>query len=598
MIEPRIYRAAFLPALFALVLVAFSLASPPHALEQGPAADVLFEGTTVIDRVRSLVRAAPDRRAGGPGDRATAASVASSFRGSGFSTSVDRFDDDGRQLVNVVGRRAGESTRAVLVVAARDSDRPPDAPGSAADTAALMEFARVFEGRLLGRTLILASVDGGALGDAGVRRLVDRLGDRSDVEAAIVMSDLGAKRSRGPLVLGWSNGTERTGIGLERTVTASLREEVASVPAQDGTLAQFARLSFPIAPGGQGVLLDSGLDAIRVSGAGETALGGGQLGDVEVERYGELGRAVLRMIGTLDASKREPARGPRSYLTLGGMVLPAWVLQLLAITLALPALIASVDALARARRHREAVAPWIAWLAASIAPFALAIVLAWVLALAGLIDDAPPAPLDPRVVELDSGATGALIAVVLAAGLGWALGRTRLARRAGLAGDATARGAASASALVLSAFTLAIAFVNPFAALVLVPAAHLWMLATLTRAGPRASVALAVVGLLPLLAVVAYYMWRLDLPPPRAAYYLLLLVTGNQTGLPTTVVLCVLLGVTLSVATILVARVRAGVGPPEPGERVADEPQQSIFGPGGHAGPGMLGGTESSRVRR
>ena len=44
MIEPRIYRAAFLPALLALVLVAFSLQTAPHAVPQGLAADALFEG--------------------------------------------------------------------------------------------------------------------------------------------------------------------------------------------------------------------------------------------------------------------------------------------------------------------------------------------------------------------------------------------------------------------------------------------------------------------------------------------------------------------------------------------------------------------------
>ena len=57
MIEPRIYRAAFLPALFVLVLVAFSLVSPPRALRQGLAADVLFTGDSTIRTVEDLVEA-------------------------------------------------------------------------------------------------------------------------------------------------------------------------------------------------------------------------------------------------------------------------------------------------------------------------------------------------------------------------------------------------------------------------------------------------------------------------------------------------------------------------------------------------------------
>src|SRR4051795_7140882 len=66
-IEPRIYRAAFLPALLALVLVAFSLVTAPRAVPQGLAADALFEGTGAVGMVRDIVRTTPDRRVGGPG---------------------------------------------------------------------------------------------------------------------------------------------------------------------------------------------------------------------------------------------------------------------------------------------------------------------------------------------------------------------------------------------------------------------------------------------------------------------------------------------------------------------------------------------------
>jgi hypothetical protein len=130
---------------------------------------------------------------------------------------------------------------------------------------------------------------------------------------------------------------------------------------------------------------------------------------------------------------------------------------------------------------------------------------------------------------------------------------------------------------------------------------HLWMLATLSDASTRTRFVLAAVGLAPFLAVAAYYMWRLEMGPPRAAYYLLLLVTGNQTGLVTTAAGCALLAITASVAAILVRRAQVaepraprGGGP----SRDGDEPRPAIFGPGGHAGPGMLGGTGSAVGRR
>jgi hypothetical protein len=585
-IEPRIYRAAFLPALLALVLVAFSLESPPRALDQGLAADVLFEGESAMSTVRSIVATAPDRSAGSAGDQATARRVIAAFRTHGFTTTVDRWNDDGKSLVNVVGRRAGNSSRQVVVLAERDSERRPDAAGSAADTAALIEFARVFEGRASQRTLVLASVDGGDLGSAGARRFAEGV-TGGQVEAVIVLSDLGARRSRGPLVLGWSNGVTRAGLGLQRTVTGSLREELGSVPGQDGLFSQFARLAFPVSPGAQAVLLDSGLDAVRIAGGGEVGPDdAGRLGDVNVTRYGSLGRSVLRMIATLDASASDPGRDPRSYVTVAGTVLPSWALKLLALALVLPALIASIDALARARRRREPVGRSFRWLGLGALPLLLALVVAWLLSIVGVIDDAPPAAPDPRTVALDGGALAALIVTAVVAAAAWAgLRLWGIRTRA----SAAAPGAGCAVSLVLAGAVLPIAVLNPFAALVLVPAVHLWMLATLTESRARGAAAMAAIGLLPIVFVIAFILWRLDLSPLAAAYYLLLLVTGNQTGLLTTLAGIVLLAVTISVASILIARARSGETAGGRRSRQPEEPRPSIFGPGGHAGPGAIG---------
>src|SRR3954449_12506055 len=223
-IEPRIYRAAFLPALLALVLVAFSLVTAPRAVPQGLAADALFEGTTAIGMVRDIVATTPDRRAGNPGDARLASRVKQAFLSHKFPTTIDRWSEDGVRMANVIGRRPGASSKQIVVMAARDSSGIPDESGSAADTAALIEFARVFEGRASRRTLVLASVDGGQLGDAGARRFAETLPQGSDVEAVIVLSNLGAARSSGPLVVGWSNDVGRGNLGIERTVASSLRE--------------------------------------------------------------------------------------------------------------------------------------------------------------------------------------------------------------------------------------------------------------------------------------------------------------------------------------------------------------------------------------
>ena len=67
MFEPRVYRAAFVPALLAVVLTMFSLQSRPRPVPQGLAADVLFDGRVAAAEAGRIAAAAPDRRAGGAG---------------------------------------------------------------------------------------------------------------------------------------------------------------------------------------------------------------------------------------------------------------------------------------------------------------------------------------------------------------------------------------------------------------------------------------------------------------------------------------------------------------------------------------------------
>src|SRR5439155_1599084 len=73
LIEPRIYRAAFVPALFGVVIAMFSLQNRPAAVPQALAADILFDGRVALTDTRQLAAAIPDRRAVKPGDRLAAA---------------------------------------------------------------------------------------------------------------------------------------------------------------------------------------------------------------------------------------------------------------------------------------------------------------------------------------------------------------------------------------------------------------------------------------------------------------------------------------------------------------------------------------------
>ena len=591
MIEARVYRAAFIPALLAVVLAMFSFQSRPSPLPQGLAADVLFDGAEAAGLAARIATDQPDRRAGGPGDAATADLVAQRLDRSGFQVERQGFTHAGERLENVIGRRAGSSRRQIVVVAARDAAAVPDAPGSASDTAALIELARVFEGRPSRRTLVLASVDGSYLGEVGSERLISEIGSPSFVDAVIVVSSLGSEAEEAS-VQAWSTDSRRAGIGLQRTVEDSIREEVERAAGGTGLLGQLARLSFPLGIGPQGVLVADGYDSVRISGSGELPPpGDGPLEAISEDRLGALGRATLRTVTALDQGRR-PAHGPDSYLLMVSQVLPGWVISLLAGTLLLPVVVASVDALARARRRQIDVLLWLRFVGAWVAPFLAALALAELLALTGATPPPPPAPVPPEVLPLDGPALGVLGGLAAGMLLAFLLARWLAARPDPQLKQPGEPGAAVAVALALSLGCMLLWAVNPYAGLLAVPAAHLWMLAVLTRPPPprRGRLAMLAAGLVLPLLVGLYYLFALDLDPLAGLWYLVMLVTGHSLGFGLALVGCLLLGVVCA-TTELAWRI------PEPEPPTPEELGPSVYGPGAYAGPGSLGGTSSALER-
>jgi hypothetical protein len=596
-IDPRLYRAAFLPALLALIVVAFSLEDRPAALPQALAADVLFQGRAAAASAEQIASDRPDRRPGTLGDRSVARRVAHSFSRSGFTTVVDPFSgDDGQRLLNVIGRRAGATRRQIVVVAARDAGSVPDATTSAADTAALMRVGRALQGTPSRKTIVLASVDGSTLGELGIHRLLAKLPDRDLVEAVLVVSNLAAPGPRTPPLIAWSNGAQRAGVALERTAAASEGQEFGRVPAGSGIAAQLIRLAFPLGVGGQGPLLEGGADAVRFSASGELPPRKGARGSssIDVHRLGPLGRAVLRTVFAIDQSGRRIERSPRSYLTVAHKLVPGWSLALLGMSLILPALVASIDGFARARRRRQPVGRFGRWLVASSLAPVVGLVLAKLSVVVGIVPDPPRSPVAPELRPVHAGDVallGVLGGVVV---LAWILAQwlTRRERRGRL--DVAEPGAGAVLALALSLLTFAIWFVNPYAALVLLPALHLWLIASIGRLPDRAPglVFLVAAPLLPLAAVALFYMARLSLNPVEGLWYLFLLVTSGDIGIFTSLFACVFLALLACLVSTLVARAR------KPPPVVPEEPKRpTVFGPGGYAGPGALGGTESALRR-
>ena len=530
----------------------FSLQSPPRAVPQALAADVLFDGRIALAGADRIAKAHPDRRPGSDGDLATAGTVASSLRAQHFAVTVDRFREEEKDLVNVVGRRIGESTRQLVVIAPRDADRVPDRAGSAADTASLLEIARTLEGRVTQKTLVLASVDGSTLGSSGARRLAGQLAGSGPVEAIVVLSDTGVAKARGTLLIPWSDTTVRTGVRLQRTVGESLLQELPRGGAGrgPGTAAQFARLAFPLGIGDQAPFLDQGFDALRLSGSGE--LPPDTQPPPNADRLGSIGRATLRTVFAYDAGGRVDEK-PSSYLLVGQKMLPRWSVALLVAALLLPLIAAAIDAFARVRRRHEPVLPWLRWIGAGVVPFLVALAVGEFLVLVGQAPDAPPAPLAPHVYPLDGAAWLTLGICTFFFVVTWLFARPSLA---GHVPAPDSPGAGAALALVLSVVSIAVWVVNPFAALALLPASHLWLLVTASPVPPSrpAGLGLIAAGLLVPLLICLSVLTRLSLGPLSGLWYGFLLMTGHHVGLYTTLTGAVLLTCLAAAVRIAVAR--------------------------------------------
>lgn len=544
MVAFRLYRAAFLPALAALVVLLFSLEGIPPALAPS-GAPIAFSGRVAAQTARAIVRRAPSRPPGSEGDNAIADLVARRFadiRGGrvaeqGFSASCG---EDDASLRNVILTIPGAGSGVIAVLAARDAAHGPGAVSSASATAALLEAASQLAATSHSDTLVLASTDGGACGAAGARELASYLRSVGPLEAAIAISQPAAAEPRGSPLVATSTSDSSTSIQLLTTAERAVREQEGRSPGQPGPLAQLALLAIPSGLGEQAPLIGDGLSGLRMTSAGERPLPAAEdgPGDISALTLGRVGAATMATVLALDAAPGIAERGPGAYVAAGGSLVPGWALALLALALIAPACLAAADALARARRRGAAAGAAVAG-AASLALIPLASLFTlYALGLAGVVPR-PPFPSDPAGLAVGPWEVVAMLAILAPAG--WAAHRLR-ARRA----RAPERQAAlPAAGLVASAGTLIVWLSNPFLALLLAPLAHAWLALTPARRWHRAAAALAgLLAALPALAAAAYVASRLGMGV--AAPWQFLLMTADWQVPPLTA-----LGLALVAASVL-----------------------------------------------
>jgi hypothetical protein len=589
-IDLRIYRAAFAAALLAVLVLMFSLQERPAPLST-PIAPDAFKGEVAYGETARLVQLYPDRAPGSAGDESVASLVQARFRSLGFQTIRDRFDGDfdGADvgMTNVIGVLNAPSDRQVVVIAPRDAAGRPGA-SSASSTAVLLQLAQALDGSSRDKTFVFVSVDGSAAGSAGARRFADTYADRSKVDAVLVVDDIGAVSARRPFVMPWSTTSRRASLQAVRTANAVLARESIASSSDDSWAAQFLRQAWPLTLRQQGPLVARGFDAVTMTSRGEVPRGKGPdpLSGISSDRLQIFGRAAFGTALAYDAT-REIEPSPHRYIVAGSKVIPDWAISLLAIGLMIPAVIASFDAFARARRRRMPIDRAISWTLAGSVPFALTLAVAFGFELIGWLPDSPSEALAPASSPTFGEALAPLLGLLVVFVLCWTFLRPALAgpaRALGLAGPTPT----VALALVLSIEVLLVAVVDPFTALMLAPAAHLCVLAALPERPRRSLLAGGIVVgalALPVLAL-GYYAARLDLGGDPTAYALL--IVGSATRSVWTAVLGSLLAGTLvSAAIVLLARPRTDE---------VDDPV-TVRGPVTYAGPGSLGGTESALRR-
>jgi hypothetical protein len=610
MFDGRIYRAAFVPLLFVLVIAGFSLVSRPGSLRSTLAPDA-FNGPRAFSGLEALVKRFPDRRPGSAGDNRLAGYIAQTLRGlggpptpatpggdlgpagAGFQVTTRQLHaqtiDGARTLTTVIAERPGSTGMSpIVIVAHRDAARR-DSAAELSGTATLLELARVFSQSETRRTIVLVSTSGGSGGNAGTADFAQHA--THPLDAAIVLGDIAGTFSHKPFVLPFSSTSGLAPESLQLTLDSAISQEVGTKAGAPSDSSQLAHLVFPFATGEEAQLNAAGVPSVLVQVSGE--LGPSPSEPVSATRLLDFGRAVLSASYALDEGP-DVAQGSSSRVLLGRKALPAWAIRLLILALLLPPLLASVDAFARLRRRREPVLRWVVWTLTGALPFFTCALFAILLGALEIV--AAPAGQTPAgSLSSDESAPGAVSSaalVLVLALLAW----PALVHRLALPLRPSADGAALAVMLVLLGVALLAWVFSPFACLLLVPALHLWLLAagTYRRPGPTARLlALSAIlgGVVPLVLLLVVYARALGLGPVGLSESLVLALAGGQLGAFGALAWSAALGCLLAVVVLAPPRASMGSSSAPEGMEI------STRGPASYAGPGSLGGTESALRR-
>jgi hypothetical protein len=482
LVSERLYLTGLVVPGVALLIALIGLHAPA-GIDLAPDAPPTFDAERALALAQSISDV-PDRSAGGETAQLAAQTVRQAFVDGGTQPQVDTFrararDGGTATMRNISTVLRGASGEAIVVFAHRDNVPPgADLATSALGTATVVELAAAFAGQRNARTMVFASVDGGADGDAGARRLLEHLpGDLTPVTAIAVqgiappgrpipVADRGDARGRAPA--GFAEG-------VEDVLAATGGGDIA----RPGFLHEFVQLVVPPrTPGGQAPFVQRRIPSITIGEDPRTA----NDASPDPDRFTRTAQAVNDLVLAIDAGATPPGPGG-VYLRAGNRVLSGWVVALLAVTLLVPPALVAIDLSGRALRQGLPLRDELTRIARLAMPLAGAALGALV---AGLTGAAPDSPSAYPFAGTGSGVGfEAALLVLLGAGLG-AAANALVPRPAPMPQDPAVRavvGLAAALSCGCAGVALATAAL-PAAGLLLVPALHVWvLLERITRGG-------------------------------------------------------------------------------------------------------------------
>ncbi len=494
-----------------VIVALFTLGRPdtPKLSQESPS----FDGETAYGYLKTIVEDFPQRIAGSDPDNRLGIWVEEQFKQAGLETHIDGYattvNGKAVALQNIWGVSKGRTQGTIMILANRDV--PPLATQGAGDNAsgvaALLALADAFTVTAHEHSLIFLCTTGDTYGAVGARQFVEDH-QTDDLYAVIVLRDVAKASADGIGLDGWSSEPKTAPPWLWLLTSPAARRD-SNMKAELPTIAaQVLRLAVPASAGSQGPFVAAGVPAITISAAGaSTPAQNDTLDNASKETLTKVGTTAQNMVMAVDGTRAPGAPSGGAIFLSHRATLPGGALAAILAALLLPLATVAVDLFAHCRRTRVRLRPALVRTGLHLAPWLVLIAIVYFANLVGLLPHSPDAVIPPdsrlaanprylRVVVL-------VALMILAYAYAVAVER-RLERR--IATDP--RATIFISHLMLAAIALLALLADPYAVLLVLPAAILWPLA---RPGGWARSILPVyLGLIMVPVPLVYYALQLD----------------------------------------------------------------------------------------